>query len=298
MNKRRGLGRGLEALIPSGEELEHAEARQPGGRRRGALLVAVSEIKRNPQQPRKNFDSAALGELADSIRVHGILQPLVVRENLDGYELIAGERRLRAAEMIGLDEVPVVVHTQSERRLTDRLELALVENLQRTDLNAIEEARAMQQLLREFGLTQEALAERIGKGRITIAQTIRLLGLPEPAIKAIEEGRISAGHGTALLGLPTVAQQLAGLEHILREHWSVRQTETWARARALEAGTRQLRHRRRRTGNDPETRALEEEFRRALGTKVMLTRVKDGGRLVIEFYSNEELDELRRRLLS
>lgn len=292
MKKRRGLGRGLEALIPSGEEFEPAEP-QPS-RRRGALLVPVNEIARNPQQPRKLFDPAALQELAESIRIHGVLQPLVVRENLQGYELIAGERRLRAAEMIGLEEVPVVVHATSERRQEDRLELALVENLQRADLNPIEQARAMQQLLREFGLTHEALSERIGKGQVSIAQTIRLLALPDPAIKAIERGEISAGHGVALLGLPTPAQQLVGLEQVVREHWSVRQTENWVRARAVEAGTRKPRP--RGTAADPETRALEEEFRRALGTKVLLTRVKNGGRLTIEFYSNEELDELRRRL--
>jgi ParB family chromosome partitioning protein len=295
MNKRRGLGRGLEALIPSSDELEPVEVQGAGGRRRGAVMAKVSEIKRNPQQPRKLFDPASMQELADSIRVHGVLQPLVVRESLEGYELIAGERRLRAAEMIGLHEVPVVVHMPSERRLEDRLELALVENLQRTDLNPIEEARAMQQLLREFGLTHEALSERIGKGRIAIAQTIRLLGLPEPAIRAIERGEITAGHGIALLGLPTAAQQLVGLEHVTREHWSVRQTENWVRARAIEAGTRKPRT--AKAMSDPETRALEEEFRRALGTKVVLTRVKNGGRLTIEFYSNEELDELRRRLM-
>jgi ParB family chromosome partitioning protein len=196
--------------------------------------------------------------------------------------------------MIGLQEVPVVIHVQRERRDTDRVELALVENLQRTDLNPIEEARAMQQLLREFGLTHQALSERIGKGQVAIAQTIRLLGLPEPAIKAVERGEITAGHGVALLGLPTAAQQLVGLERVVREHWSVRQTESWVRARAIEAGTRKPRA--AKGVSDPETRALEEEFRRALGTKVVLTRVKNGGRLTIEFYSNDELDELRRRL--
>jgi ParB family chromosome partitioning protein len=260
--------------------------------------VPIAQISHNPDQPRRSFDQASLRELAESIRVHGILQPLVVRESLQGYELIAGERRLRAAQMVGLDEVPVVIHASSERRQEDRLELALVENLQRTDLNPMEEARAMQRLLREFGLTHEALGQRIGKGTVAVAQAVRLLGLPEPAIAAIENGQISAGHGIALLGLPNRAQQLAGLEQIVREHWNVRQTETWARGVALEAGTRQLRVRRRRAAgqNDPETRALEDEFRRALGTKVLLTRVKDGGRLVIEFYSNEELEELRRRL--
>jgi ParB family chromosome partitioning protein len=291
MNKRRGLGRGLEALIPSGEYVE--ELSDNRARRRFALQIAVGEIKPNPEQPRRAFDPASLQELADSIRIHGILQPLLVREGLAGYELIAGERRLRAAEIAGLAEVPVIVHPGSGGRLEERLELALVENLQRTDLNAIEEARAIQRLLRDFGLTQEALAERIGKNRVTIAQSIRLLGLPEPAIKAIETGAITAGHGIALLGLATAAQQLLGLERVIREKWSVRQTEEWVRARATEAGTRQPR---RVVPADPETRAVEEEFRRALGTKVVLTRVKNGGRLTIEFYSNEELEALRRRL--
>lgn len=138
------------------------------------------------------------------------------------------------------------------------------------------------------------MGERIGKTRVAIGQTIRLLGLPEPAIKAIEMGDISAAHGVALLGLPTAAQQLIGLERIVREHWSVRQTEDWCRARAVEAGTRKPRP--RSSNLDPELRALEEEFRRALGTRVVLTRVKQGGRLTIEFYSNEDLEELRRRL--
>ena len=291
MNKRRGLGRGLEALIPSGEYVE--ELSDNRARRRFALQIAIGEIKPNPEQPRRAFDPISLQELADSIRIHGILQPLLVREGLAGYELIAGERRLRAAEIAGLAEVPVIVHPGSGGRLEERLELALVENLQRTDLNPIEQARAIQRLLRDFGLTQEALGERIGKNRVTIAQSVRLLGLPEPAVKAIETAAITAGHGIALLGLPTAAQQLVGLERIIREHWSVRQTEEWVRARATVAGSRRPR---RVAVADPETRAVEEEFRRALGTKVVLTRLKQGGRLTIEFYSNEELEALRRRL--
>ena len=293
MNKRRGLGRGLEALIPSGEYVE--ELSDNRARRRFALQIAIAEIKPNPEQPRRAFDPASLRELADSIRIHGILQPLLVREGLAGYELIAGERRLRAAQIAGLTEVPVIVHPGSGGRLEERLELALVENLQRTDLNAIEEARAIQRLLRDFGLTQEALVERIGKNRVAIAQSVRLLGLPELAIKAIETGAITAGHGIALLGLATAAQQLGALERLVKERWSVRQTEEWVRARATEAGTRLPRH--HAATVDPDTRAVEEEFRRALGTKVVLTRLKHGGRLTIEFYSNEELEALRRRLI-
>lgn len=293
MNKRRGLGRGLDALIPSGDYVEELGA-DSRARRRYALQIPITQLKPNPEQPRRTFDPTALHELADSIRVHGILQPLLVREGLEGYEVIAGERRLRAAEIAGLAEVPVIVHPGSGGRLEERLELALVENLQRTDLNPIEEARAMQRLLRDFGLTQEALGERIGKTRVAIGQTIRLLGLPEPAIKAIENGAISAAHGVALLGLPTAAQQLVGLERVIREHWSVRQTEEWVRARAVEAGTRRLRP--RSTNPDPELRALEDELRRSLGTKVIITKLKQGGRLTIEFYSPEALEDLRRRL--
>jgi ParB family chromosome partitioning protein len=293
MNKRRGLGRGLEALIPSGEYVEELGT-ESRSRRRLALQVPVKHIKPNPEQPRRVFEPGSLQELADSIRLHGILQPLLVREAMEGYELIAGERRLRAAEIAGLPEVPVIVHPGSGGRLEERLELALVENLQRTDLNPIEQARALQRLLRDFGLTQEALGERLGKNRVAIAQCVRLLGLPEPAIKAIENGQITAGHGVAILGLSNAAQQLVALEHVIREKWSVRQTEEWVRVRASESGTRVPR--RRRSSEDPETRAIEAEFRQALGTKVVFTRLKQGGRLTIEFYSNDALEELRRRL--
>jgi len=293
MNKRRGLGRGLEALIPSGEYVDEPSP-DNRTRRRFAMQIPITDIRPNPEQPRRGFEPASLQELADSIRMHGILQPLLVREGLAGYELIAGERRLRAAEIAGLTEVPVIVHPGSGGRLEERLELALVENLQRTDLNPMEEARAMQRLLRDFGLTQEALAERLGKNPVTIAQRVRLLGLPEPAIKAIETGAITAGHGVALLGIPAVSEQLMGLERVIREHWNVRQTEAWIRSRATEMGTRTLRD---RSASDPESRALESEFRQALGTKVVLTRLRNGGRLTIEFYSNEELEALRRRLI-
>ena len=292
MNKRRALGRGLEALIPSGEYVEELGT-ESRSRRRFALQISIADIRPNPEQPRRSFEPTSLQELADSIRMHGILQPLLVREGLDGFELIAGERRLRAAEIAGLTEVPVIVHPSSGGRLEERLELALVENLQRTDLNPIEEARAIQRLLRDFGLTQEALGERIGKNRVTIAQSVRLLGLPAAAIKAIESSATTAGHGIALLGLPTAAQQLAGLDRVIREHWSVRQTEEWVRARLSEAGVRKPR---RASAVDPQTRALEDEFRLALGTKVVLTRLRQGGRLTIEFYSNEELEALRSRL--
>lgn len=292
MNKRRGLGRGLEALIPSGEYVDEVGL-DSTSRRRFAMQVPIGEVRPNPEQPRRSFEAEALSELADSIRLHGVLQPLLVREGMDGFELIAGERRLRAAELAGLSEVPVIVHPSSGSRQEERLELALVENLQRTDLNAIEEARAMQRLLREFGLTQEAVAERLGKSRVAVANIVRLLGLPEQILKLVENGSISAGHARALLSLPSPAQQIAAAEMVMKHRWSVRQTEDWVRVRvsnepkAASVPT---------PVSDPDTAALEDEFRRALGTRVVLTRLRKGGRLTIEFYSDEELEALRRRL--
>jgi ParB family chromosome partitioning protein len=292
MNKRRGLGRGLEALIPSGEYVDEVGL-DSTSRRRFAMQVPIGEVRPNPEQPRRSFEPEALRELADSIKLHGVLQPLLVREGMDGFELIAGERRLRAAEIAGLAEVPVIVHPTSGGRQEERLELALVENLQRTDLNAIEEARAMQRLLREFGLTQEAVAERLGKSRVAVANIVRLLGLPEEILKLVESDAVSAGHARALLSLPSAAQQLAAAELVLKHRWSVRETEDWVRARvsgaprSKSAPTPQA---------DPDTLALEDEFRRALGTKVILTRLRKGGRLTIEFYSDDELEGLRQRL--
>ena len=292
MNKRRGLGRGLEALIPSGEYVD-ALGTDNTARRRFAMQIPIGEVRPNPEQPRRDFDRVALEELADSIRLHGVLQPLLVREGMEGFELIAGERRLRAAELAGLSEVPVIVHPTSGGRREERLELALVENLQRTDLNAIEEARAIQRLLREFGLTQEAVAERLGKSRVAVANIVRLLALPEQILKLVEGAALSAGHARALLSLPSAAQQIAAAELVMKHRWSVRETEDWVRARV---SGHPVAGRTVTPAADPDTAALEDEFRRALGTKVVLTRLRKGGRLTIEFYSDEELEALRRRL--
>ncbi len=294
MNKRRGLGRGLEALIPSGDYLDDTAVGM--AQRQQALRIPIQDIRPNPDQPRQAFGPEALQELADSIRRHGILQPLLVRELPDdGYELIAGERRLRAAQIAGLTEVPVIIHNGSTDTADERLQLSLIENLQRSDLNPVEEARAIRRLLDEFGLTQEAVAERLGKGRVSVANAVRLLGLPEVALHAIEASAISAAHGRAILGLHSIAQQHACLERVIQGHWSVRQTEDWVRSRQDAAPFG--RAPRQRKGVDAETLALEQEFRQALGTKVILTRFKDGGRLTIEFYSDAELEGLRVKLV-
>jgi len=293
MNKRRGLGRGLEALIPSSDYIDETAVGM--AQRQQALRIPIQDIRPNPDQPRQAFGPEALQELADSIRQHGILQPLLVRELPDdGYELIAGERRLRAAQIAGLTEVPVIIHNGSTDTADERLQLSLIENLQRSDLNPVEEARAIRRLLDEFGLTQEGVAERLGKGRVSVANAVRLLGLPEVALNAIEASAISAAHGRAILGLGSVAQQHACLERVIQEHWSVRQTEDWVRTRQDGAPLRRLP--RTRKGVDAETLALEGEFREALGTKVILTRFKDGGRLTIDFYSDAELEALRVKL--
>jgi ParB family transcriptional regulator, chromosome partitioning protein len=293
MNKRRGLGRGLEALIPSSDYIDDTAVGM--AQRQHALRIPIQDIRPNPDQPRQAFGPEALQELADSIRQHGILQPLLVRELPDdGYELIAGERRLRAAQIAGLTEVPVIIHNGSTDTADERLQLSLIENLQRSDLNPVEEARAIQRLLMEFGLTQEGVADRLAKSRVAVANTVRLLRLPKSIVDALEAGVITAGHAKALLALATPAQQEAAFQQILDGHWSVRQTEDWIRARE---GASRRRESRPRLGVDAETLALEDELRSALGTKVILTRIKDGGRLTIEFYSNEELNALRTKLI-
>jgi ParB family chromosome partitioning protein len=274
------LGRGLAALIPQ------AVASTPG-----PVEIAIDRIERNPYQPRAAFEREGLDELAASIAAHGVLQPVIVTETLDGYRLIAGERRLRAAQLAGLERIPVVIRQADDR---DQLELALVENLQRTDLNALEAARAYRQLRDQFALTNEEIADRVGKARPTIANTLRLLDL-EPEIQAaIEAGRISEGHGRAMLGLaPSGQRQLLALA--VARGLSVRQVEELARrlrddAAGSATATRPARQ------PDAELERVEDDLRRALGTKVRLARSRRGGRIVIEWYSTEELERLYERL--
>lgn len=273
------LGRGLAALIPQ------AAASTPG-----PVEIAIELIERNPFQPRTAFEREGLDELAASIAAHGVLQPVIVTETLAGYRLIAGERRLRAAQLAGLERIPVVIRQADDR---DQLELALVENLQRTDLNALEAARAYRQLRDQFALTNEEIAERVGKARPTIANTLRLLDL-EPEIQdAIEAGRISEGHGRAMMGLsPTGQRQLLALA--VARGLSVRQVEELARRLRDDAAT--ARPARAERQPDAELERVEDDLRRALGTKVRLARSRRGGRIVIEWYGSEELERLYERL--
>lgn len=273
------LGRGLSALIPQ------AVAATPG-----PAEIPIDQIERNPYQPRTSFAEEALGELAASIAAHGVLQPVLVTETLNGYRLVAGERRLRAAQMAGLERIPALIRQASEQ---DQLELALVENLQRTDLNAMDAARAYRQLRDMFGLTNEAIADRVGKARPTVVNTMRLLDL-EPAVQdAIEAGRTSEGHGRALLGLaPPAQREVLGLA--IARGLSVRQVEELARR--LREGGGSARAATAARPADAEIERVEDDLRRALGTKVRLARSRRGGRIIIEWYSDEELGRLYERL--
>ncbi len=277
-----GLGRGLASLIPQRPTAVAAPVEIP-----------LSRVSRNPYQPRRIIDDAELERLAASIRDHGVIQPILVTETLDGYQLVAGERRVRAARLAGLERIPAVVRQVSDR---DQLELALVENLQREDLNPMERAHAYRQLVEEFAFTQEQLAARVSKARSSVANTLRLLDLEPRVQEAIADGRVSEGHARALGGLDRAGQVQLMLTAVARD-LSVRQTEELARrlrdadARpAAEAGARPRRR-------DAELERVEEDLRRALGTKVSLARSRRGGRIVIEYYSDDELGRLYERLV-
>jgi ParB family chromosome partitioning protein len=273
---KRGLGKGLAALIPG------AEAGP------GLIEVPVETIVPNPHQPRQALDPQALQELADSIQEHGLIQPLIVSQLQESesarYQLIAGERRWEAAKLAGLGKVPVIVKEVTPQQT---LELALVENLQRADLNPLEEAAAYQQLIEEFGLTQAQVAQKVGKSRVTVTNAIRLLRLPDEVKQELLQGHISEGHARALLALEKIDDQLQVLKAVIGRGLNVRQTEEMVRRLAAN-------HRPEPPNQPPapQTRALENEFREALGTRVRLFRSKKGGRLIISFYSEEELEAI------
>ncbi len=280
-SKRPALGRGLDALFSSGERPAREE---------GTLSVPIDRILPNPRQPRTTMDREQLAELAASITAHGLIQPLVVTETVEGYVLIAGERRWRASQMAGLEKVPVIV---KETTPQDMLELALIENIQRADLNALEEAHAYRQLVDEFGLTQEEVAERVGKARTTVTNLLRLLTLPEAIQTAVADGRISGAHGRALLPLPTTEMQLATLNQIVRLGLSVRQTE--AMVSDLTAAERPAPRPRKQL--PPELADLQQRFEGALGTRVNIEKGAKGGRVVIYFYSDDDLNALYETIL-
>lgn len=292
MNRKRALGKGLEALIPVTEE-KHASG--------GSQLVNVNAITPNPHQPRQTIDSDALSELAASIKEHGLLQPLIVSLadsesnekafSTPQYVLIAGQRRLEAAKLAGLDQVPAIVKEVTPQQM---LVLALVENIQRADLNPIEEAMAYQQLSDEFGLTQQEISDRVGRGRVSVANALRLLRLPDFVKNVLASGQISEGHARALLGLSDDLDALGlVLKRIVTQRLSVRQTEELVRRLSTTLASSKASR-----SISPETRKIEESFSRSLGTKVSLMRSKKGGRITIHFYSEEELQSLYDRFVN
>src|SRR5436189_5078702 len=276
---RKSLGKGLEALLTA-----PTPATPPS-----ELEVPIHEIVPNPEQPRRHFDDEALGLLADSIRRHGLLQPLVVRGIAGRYELIAGEGRLRAAVRAGVERLPVIVR---ESRAEDRLELALIENVQRENLTALEEAEAYRQLLDQHGLTQDELAERVGKSRPAITNTLRLLGLPDAVKAQLESGELTAGHARAVLPIAGVTGQVSFAREIVTARLTKSEAERVAAARRDRQGKRPAAGR----PTDLHLRGLAEEFTRGLGTRVRITRHPRGGSIEIEFYSDAELDRLIDRL--
>ena len=287
MAKHTGLGKGLDALIPGGGSGETRHPTAPGG----VMQVPLEAITRNPRQPRSQFDAGELEELAASIREHGIIQPLIVAPARGGnFTLIAGERRLQAAKKAGLEKVPVILRQASDRQL---LEVALIENVQRADLNALEEAEAYQHLVKDFGLSQEQVADRVGKSRVAVTNTLRLLGLSPKVKQALVSDQISEGHARALLGLTSAKAQEAALQTVLKLGMSVRQTEGLVRKFGGE----------KQTKNKTKSRAsadvvdLERRLRSSLGTKVALKHGNKGGAVTIYYYSDEELDTLLERLL-
>ena len=274
----RGLGRGLDALIPMSRE---GEALVP-------QMIAVDQIRPSREQVRSRFDAEPLGELAESIRLHGVLQPILVRRLAEGYELIAGERRWRAARLAGLQSVPAVVRDETGNDA--QLVLGLIENLQRTDLDPIEEARGLRRLSEEFGLTHEEVAQRLGKHRVSVTQSLRLLGGCPAVQSAVASGVITAGHARALIALDSQAAQEQGLKVVIAKHLSVRQAENWVRT---------YRPRRSRHGDSTaELRAVAADVESSLGLPLKISGSLNRGRLEIRYSSREELERVCAKLVS
>ena len=274
-----GLGRGLAALIP-----------QRPTTNGGSIEIPLARIRENPRQPRLRMNDDALNDLAESIRQHGVIQPILVTETIDGYTLVAGERRVRAARIAGLERIPAIIRQLADRQ---QLELALVENLQREDLDPLEAAHAYRQLIDEFSFTQDDLATRVGRARSTVANTLRLLELHPAVQEAVATSMLSEGHARAIGGLSQEAQGLAAAT-VIADDLSVRQTEELVR-RIREP--RAPRAEGQATSADPDVERVEEDLRRSLGTKARHTRTRRGGRIVIEYFGEEELTRLYQRLV-
>lgn len=282
-----GLGRGLGSLIPSKQNDQNINLAQDASLPPDAEVLKISPdlIKANPRQPRTNFDDPALSELMQSIREYGIIQPLVVTRINGGYELIAGERRLRAARQLGLKEVPIVIRKAQEQ---EKLGLALIENIQREDLNPVELALAYKQLAEEFNLSQEQLAKKLGKSRPSVTNTLRILNLPGEIQLALVNGEITEGHAKILVGLDTPEKQFELFNRIKHRRLTVDDTVLEARRMG---GTKQA-----RVKIDYADKDKELKLRQFFGAKTEIKRVKKGGQIIIHFYSDDELNEVMRKL--
>ncbi len=281
MTKKHGLGRGLGALIPTADTAVSND---------DIRLIPVTSIIPNPHQPRTAFNQDQLAELAASITEHGLIQPLVVTQQEGQYILIAGERRWRAAQLAGLEQLPAIVKEATPQAM---LELAIIENIQRADLNALEEAFAYQQLMDDFGLTQEEVAKRVGKGRSTVANLVRLLDLPAKVQQAVLDGKISGRHARELLRLPTPEMQTNALNQIVKLDLSVRQTEILIGNLLAEKKPRP----KQKKTLPPELADLQTQFEHSLGTRVTINKKRKGGQVVIHYYSDEELQSIYEAII-
>lgn len=278
--ERRVLGKGISALIPEKEEAEKGEK---------IIYVSADQVKPNPFQPREDFGIQSMEDLVQSVKEKGVIQPILVRRKDGHYELIAGERRLRAANTLNLKEIPVIVKDVDDR---DSLELALIENIQRQDLNAIEEAHAYQYLIDKFQLTQERISEVLGKARVSITNTLRLLRLPQEIQEEMKKGRISFAHGRALLEIDDENQQRRLAQEIISNSLSVRELENLIKMRRPKSLKRKM----GQLIREPLVMVLEEEMRQSLATKVRIVKRKKRGHIVIEFYSNDDLNRIVNKL--
>ena len=305
-NEKKGLGRGLGALFGDDIDIARTRRKQASGTEtagnvkdpetgakdsdvsRETSLIRLSLIEPNSSQPRKVFDEESLKELTESIRAHGVLQPILVQDRKDHYEIIAGERRWRAARIAGLKEVPVIIRDYSDREI---VELSLIENIQREDLNPIEEALAYQRLSEEFGLKQEEIAQKVSKNRTTVTNSLRLLKLSKKVLAMVEGGEISAGHARALIPVTNEKQQYELAKKVRDEALSVRDTEKLV-AKALK-GAPEPKLREKDAALELIFKQLEEKMRRSMGTKVSIRQTgKDRGRIEIEYYSNDDLERI------
>lgn len=294
MMKKSSLGTGLSSLIPEKTKrfTEGETVAVSANKENEVIKVSVDSIVPNPNQPRYYFDGENLKDLAESIREHGVVQPIIVTKLSDGkYELIAGERRLRASKLIGNREIPVIVREADNQ---EKLELAIIENVQRHNLNAIEEAKAYKRLKEEFSLTQEQIAKKLGKGRVAVANTMRLLELPVEIQRGLIENKITEGHARAILGLDNPEKQRALYELILKAKLTVRETENKVREITVPSQMRKTTF----SAINPEIQDLENRLQQNLGTKIQIKKKGATGKIMIDFFSDEEFDKIKKLLLA